>query len=131
VILRAIEEFQSYVEPHLAALVDAIGATRLKLPHAAVLEQLLVVAGEARPIEGRLAKSDWLVVLAPSAADFVIDRWIELLRHALRRPAGAGLRARFLPVEVQYPALARWIARVESPLGISRMRPAHLVDGTS
>lgn len=39
--------------------------------------------------------------LAPSAAEVVIQPWVELLRHALPRPAGAELRARFLSVEVQ------------------------------
>jgi glutathione S-transferase len=131
VIMRVIEEFQSYIEPHLAAVVGALGATRPRRPHAAVLEELLTVAGEARSIEGRLAKSDWVVGLAPSAADLVIYPWIELLKHALLRPAGEELRARFLPVEVQYPALARWIARVESLPGTSRTRAAHLVDGAS
>jgi hypothetical protein len=61
----------------------------------------------------------------------VIDPWIARLRDALLRPAGSELRARFLPVEVQYPALARGIARVESLPGNSRTRPAHLVDGES
>jgi glutathione S-transferase len=127
VIVRVIEEFQTYIEPHLAAVTDAIGDARLARPHAEVLERLLAVAGEARTIEGRLAKSEWLVGLAPSAADFVIYPWIALLRHALLRPAGAELRARFLPLEVQYPALSRWIERVESLPGLSRMRSAHLV----
>jgi glutathione S-transferase len=36
------------------------------------------------------------------------------------------LRARFLPVAVQYPSLARWFARVESLPGYSRTRPAQL-----
>jgi hypothetical protein len=67
VILRGIAEFQSYIEPHVAAVVDAIGATRLKRSHAEVLEQRLAVAGEARTIEGRLAKSESVVGLAPSS----------------------------------------------------------------
>jgi glutathione S-transferase len=130
VILRVIAEFQSYIEPQLAAVVDALGAPELRRP-AAVLEQLLTVAGEARVIEGRLAKSDWVVGAAPSAADLVIYPWIECLRHALLRPAGEELRARFLPVEVQYPALARWLARVDSLPGSRRARGAHLADGAS
>jgi glutathione S-transferase len=46
VIVRVIEEFQSYIEPHRAAVVGALGATRPQRPHAAVLEELLTVAGE-------------------------------------------------------------------------------------
>jgi hypothetical protein len=37
------------------------------------------------------------------------------------------VRARFRPVAVQYPSLARWFARVESLPGYSRTRPAQLV----
>lgn len=127
VILRVVEEFQAYIEPHLAVIVEAIGARRMHGRHDEVLEHLLKVAGEARVIEGRLAKSDWVVGEQPSAADFVIYPWIQLLRHALLQPEGAELRARFLPVEVQYPALARWFRRVESLPGFARTRPAHLV----
>jgi glutathione S-transferase len=101
VIVRVIEEFQSYSEPRLTAVVGALCAARLRRPRAAVLEELLTAAAEARTIEGRLAKSDWVVGPAPSAADLVICPWIELLRHSLLRPAGDELRARFLPVEVQ------------------------------
>jgi glutathione S-transferase len=130
VILRVIEEFQSYIEPHLVAIEAAIGnaATSGSLGgrRDATLEHLLLVAGEARTIEGRLARSDWVVGEQPSAADFVIYPWIQLLQHALLQPAGAELRARFLPVGVQYPSLARWFARVESLPGYSRTRPTQL-----
>jgi glutathione S-transferase len=51
-------------------------------------EELLAVAGEARSIEGRLATSDWVVGLAPSAADLAVCPWIERLEQALLRPAG-------------------------------------------
>jgi glutathione S-transferase len=131
VILRVIEEFQSYIEPHLSVIVDAIGGTGRARPADEVLDHLLTVAGEARVIEGRLAKSDWVVGERPSAADFVIYPWIELLRHALLRPAGAELRARFLPVEVQYPALARWLERVSALPGVALTRSTHLQDGAS
>ena len=131
VILRVIEEFQSYIEPHLQAVVAAIGPERRPDSPDVVLEHLLAVAGEARGIEGPLAGSEWVVGVQPSAADFVIYPWIELLRHVLLGPAGTELRARFLPVEVQYPALARWLARVESLPDLAGTRPAHLIDRAS
>jgi glutathione S-transferase len=131
VILRVVEEFQSYIEPHLQAILAAIGPARVSAPHEQVLEHLLTVAGEARVIEGRLANSEWVVGSQPSAADLVIYPWIELLRHVLEGPAGGELRARFLPVEVQYPALARWLARVESLPGFAGTRPVHLIDRES
>ena len=50
----------------------------------------------------------------------VIFPWIQLLRRALNRTAAAELGARFLPMEGNYPALARWIARIESLPGYAR-----------
>jgi len=86
VIMRVIAEFRAYIEPHLAAVVVAIGATRLARPHAAVLEQLLTVAGEARTSEGRPAKSDWVV--GRGLRDLPVDR-----AAAARAAAPRGRRA--------------------------------------
>ena len=64
-----------------------------------------VVAREARTIEGRLSKEQWIVGDDYSATDMVIFPWIQLLRRALDRAAAAELGARFLPMERNYPAL--------------------------
>jgi hypothetical protein len=37
---------------------------------------------------------------------------IRLLLRALQRPAARELAARFLPMDINYPALARWLDRV-------------------
>ena len=55
----------------------------------------------------------------------VIFPWIQLLRRALDRSAAAELGARFLPMERNYPALARWIDRIESLPGYERTYPPH------
>jgi glutathione S-transferase len=131
VIVRVIEEFQSYIEPHLAAVFAGIASASDAGAHERILEHLLAAAGEARVIEGRLAGSEWVVGVAPSAADFVIYPWIALLLELLEGPAAGELRARFLPVEVQYPALARWLARLESLPGLAGTRRLHLADRES
>jgi glutathione S-transferase len=126
VILRVIEEFQEYIEPHLKAIVGAVDNRGLAGQRDQVTEHMIRVASEARTIEGRLSKSEWVVGERPSAADFVIYPWIALLRSALFAPESAELRTRFLPIEVQYPALARWFARIEALPGFARTRPATL-----
>ena len=131
VIERVICEFQSYIEPHLAAIFAGLGVARDPAVRERILEHLLAAAGEARVIEGRLAGSEWVVGAAPSAADFVIYPWIALLLDLLEGPDGGELSARFLPVEVQYPALARWLARLESLPGIAGTRRLHLADRES
>jgi glutathione S-transferase len=126
VILRVIEEFQEYIEPHLKAIVGAVDNRGLAGQRDQVTEHMIRVASEARTIERRLSKSEWVVGERPSAADFVIYPWIALLRSALFAPESAELRTRFLPIEVQYPALARWFARIEALPGFARTRPATL-----
>jgi len=126
VILRVIEEFQEYIEPHLVEIVNAVDSFSLAGRRDQITEHLMRVASEARTIEGRLSKSEWVVGERPSAADFVIYPWIALLRSAMYAPQSAELRTRFLPVEVQYPALARWFARIEALPGFARTRPATL-----
>ena len=84
-----------------------------------------VVASEARTIEGRLSKSNWIVGENFSAADMVFFPSIQLLLRALKRPVAADLSSRFLPLETNYPALGRWLARVEALPGYERTYPPH------
>ncbi len=89
-----------------------------------------VVAREARTIEGRLSKEQWIVGANYSATDMVIFPWIQLLRRALNRPAAAAeLGARFLPMERNYPALARWISASSRFPGYESTYPPHWRDG--
>ena len=88
-----------------------------------------VVAGEARTIEGRLSKSDWLVGEHVSAADMVVFPGIMLLLRAMEKREAGELRSRFLPMETTYPAIARWIARIEALPGYERTYPPHWRDG--
>jgi hypothetical protein len=55
----------------------------------------------------------------------VIFPGIQLLLRALAKPAAAELRSRFLPLDVNYPSIARWIHRVEALPGYERTYPPH------
>jgi glutathione S-transferase len=88
-----------------------------------------VVTGEARTIEGRLSTSDWLVGEQPSAADFVIYPGIMLLLRALEKREAGELRARFVPMASTYPAIARWMERMEQLPGYDRTYPPHWREG--
>jgi glutathione S-transferase len=88
-----------------------------------------VVAGEARTIEGRLSKSDWLVGEHVSAADMVVFPQIMLLLRAMEKREAGELRSRFLPMEATYPAIAAWIKRVEQLPGYDRTYPPHWREG--
>jgi glutathione S-transferase len=124
VIMRVICEYQAYIEPHVMTIVDAV-LSRGDLRSDVITQAMHAGASEARTIEARLSKSDWVVGDSPSAVDMVIFPGIQLLRRALERPEARDLSSRFMPVEVNYPALGRWLKRVESLPGYERTYPPH------
>lgn len=127
VIMRVICEFQAYTEEHLAKIcrvLEAGGPIPAPLRDE-ITDAMHVVAREARTIEGRLSKSDWIVGESYSAVDMVIFPAIQLLRRALDRPGGRELSSRFLPISANYPALGRWLARIEALPGYERTYPPH------
>ena len=125
VIMRVIWEFAAYAEPALISITTAVFGDRVAVGIDALTDAMHVVGREARTLEGRLSKEEWIVGARYSAADMVIFPWIQLLRRALDRTAAAELGARFLPMERNYPALARWIRRIEALPGYERTYPPH------
>jgi glutathione S-transferase len=124
-VMRVICEYQVYVEEHITRIIAAIFFQGLEGKLDEIAKSLQVVAGEARTIEGRLSQSAWLVGESLSAADLVVYPGIQLLLRALERREAQELRARFLPLETHYPALAAWMRRVESLPGYERTFPPH------
>jgi glutathione S-transferase len=125
VIMRVACEFQAYAEPSLMDIVEAVFTNQVEGRFEELSESMHVVGREARTIEGRLSKENWIVGQNYSAADMMIFPVIQLLRRALARPQAAELGARFLPMERNYPALARWIARIEALPGYDKTYPPH------
>jgi glutathione S-transferase len=125
VIMRVINEFQAYTEERLMFIVNALFQGRKQRLGEELAQAMYLVANEARTIEGRLSKSDWIVGESVSAADIAIYPCIRLLHRALQRPEAGELSRRFLPAVVHYPALARWMERVERLPGYQRTYPPH------
>jgi glutathione S-transferase len=125
VIMRVINEFQAYTEAELLRFVQAVQAPRKAKLGEDVTHSMHRVASEARTIEGRLSKSDWIVGDAVSAADLAIYPFIRLLHRTLLQPGAQELSGRFLPAEVHYPSLAKWMQRVEALPGFERTWPPH------
>ena len=125
VIMRVICEFQAYAEPALLNISEAVFTNQVEGRFEELSESMHVVGREARTIEGRLSRENWIVGQNYSAVDMAIFPVIQLLRRALARPQAAELGARFLPMERNYPALARWISRIESLPGYERTYPPH------
>ena len=89
----------------LQKIVSAIFADQVAADIDNLTDAMHMVGREARTIEGRLSKEEWIVGANYSALDMVIFPWIQMLRRALDRSAAAELGARFLPMERNYPAL--------------------------
>ena len=128
-IMRVICEYQAYAESHLMQIVQAVFFENIAERAEAVTHAMHIVAGEARTIEGRLSNSDWLVGEHLSAADLVVFPGIMLLLRAMDKREAGDLRSRFLPMETTYPAIARWIRRVEGLPGYDRTYPPHWREG--
>jgi glutathione S-transferase len=128
-IMRVICEYQAYIEPHVTRIATAVFGGQGNLASDEITAAMHAVASEARTIEGRLSKSDWIVGAEYSAVDMVIFPGIQLLKRALEKPQAAALSSRFMPVEVHYPALGRWLARVAAQPGYERTYPPHWLGG--
>lgn len=123
VIMRVINEFQAYTETRLMGIVDTLLGNRAAQLNPDLAQAMHLVAGEARTIEGRLSRSDWIVGESVSAADLAIYPFIRVLHYGLTQPGAGELSARFLPLQVQYPALVKWLGRVEALPGFARTWP--------
>lgn len=123
VIMRVICEYENYAEPDLMNIARAFQAHECTASPDELARWMHVVGREARSIEARLAKSAWVVGESYSAADMVIFPGIRLLLRALRKPQARDLAARFLPLASNYPAIGRWIERIESLPGFERTVP--------
>lgn len=128
-IMRVICEYQAYAEQYVTRIVSAVFLETLDEETEAVTRAMHLVAGEARTIEGRLSQCDWLVGEQPSAADFVVFPGIMLLLRAMDKREAGDLRSRFQPLDSTYPAIARWIGRMERLPGYERTYPPHWRDG--
>jgi glutathione S-transferase len=124
-IMRVICEYQAYIEPHLQKITGAVFSRTADLRADEITRAMHAAASEARTIEARLSRSDWVVGEAYSAVDMVIFPGFQLLKRALERPEAKELASRFMPVEVNYPAVGRWVARIEALRGYERTYPPH------
>ena len=127
-IMRVICEYQAYAEHYVTQIVSAVFLDQLDQQTEEITKAMHIVGGEARTIEARLSTSDWLIGEQLSAADLTVFPGIMLLRRAMQKREAGELRSRFLPMESTYPAIARWIQRMEQVPGYERSYPPHWRD---
>ncbi len=86
--MRVICEFQDYAEPALHKIVDAIFSDRIAPEIDELTDAMHVVAREARTIEGRLSKEQWIVgrkLLSDRHGDFPVDSIVAARFESQRR----------------------------------------------
>jgi glutathione S-transferase len=124
-VMRVVCEYQSYAEDPIQKIIYAILFQGVEA-HMEEIERAMGYAlAEARTIENRLSGSDWLVGEAFSAADIIVFPGIQMLLRALERREAQELRARLLPLENNFPAIAAWIKRIEALPGYEKTYPPH------
>ena len=126
VIMRVICEYQAYIEPHLMTILERgvrqAGELRQRAGHAARCTRPRARRAPSRRA-CRSPTGSWGRASPPSTWSSFPG--IQLLRRALERPEARELASRFLPVEANYPALGRWLERVEALPGYERTYPPH------
>lgn len=124
-IERVVCEYQSYAEEPIMRIIQAILFQGVEGRMEEIERVMGFVLKEAATIEHRLATSAWLVGEAFSAADIVVFPGIQMLLRSLERREAHDLRARFLPLESNFPAIAAWVGRVQALPGYERTVPPH------
>ena len=124
-INRVICEYEWYAEDHIQKLIYVILFQGIEGHMEEIERAMSHMLNEASTIERRLAASDWLVGEQFSAADIVVFPGIQTLLRALERREAQELRARLLPLDVNFPAIARWIERVQALPGYEKTYPPH------
>lgn len=124
-IVRLICEYQSYIEEHVEKIVYTILFQDVEARIEEIERALIPLTAEVRGLEERLAGAPWLAGAAFSAADVVVFPGLQMLLRALERREAQELRARLLPLEAKFPAIAAWLGRVEALPGYARTYPPH------
>jgi glutathione S-transferase len=124
-IQRVISEYQWYAEDHIQKVIYAILFQGVEGRLEEVERALGFVIAEARTIEARLAASPWIVSERFSAADIIVFPGIQMLLRVLERREAQDLKARLLPLDSHFPAIAAWLKRVEALPGYDRTVPPH------
>lgn len=124
-IWRAVCELTSYlVEPaetYTLALFHGEADAQAPAVRAAVPQ----VRTELARLESLLSARDWLAGDGVTAADIVLLPTLKSLERAAGKPGADGFELALLPLAKHYPALARWVARMEALPGYDRTTPPH------
>jgi glutathione S-transferase len=127
-VARFIAEFENYLEPIMHERVVRplfFGKTKSDEGAAALREAIPSLCEELQSWEAALGDREWLVGQQLSAADICAFPTFKALERAARKPEAAAFDLDVDPLDRRYPALARWVLRIEALPGYERTYPPH------
>ena len=124
-IWRTALELESQVVPALSKLVRLFFRGQATDRPEAVNEAATETKSQLQALEEKLAASQEEADRPMSAADYVFFPHLGRLVRAASRDDAAEFNLDILPLETHYPALNRWMKRIEAMPGYDRTYPPH------
>lgn len=130
-IWRQVCESLSYLDDPAEAVILPLYFNQTEARRSDIEAAAPKVAAELARLEASLAapaggaSSDYLTGPKPTAADCVVYPMVRSLERALSKPAAPALGLPFQDLRERYPALARWMTRIEAWPFYERTFPPH------
>jgi glutathione S-transferase len=118
-----ILEFSDYLEPYSKGIVKTLYAGAQETRRAEIADHLVRVHSELARIEGVIGTSLWFVGGQISAADIAVYPFLKSLFRSAAKPEAKALHLDLLPIATRYPAIERWMGRIEAMPGYERTYP--------
>lgn len=124
-IMQEVNEQASYIETPLRGVIAPLLFSKTPPDRAAVEASAAIVVKELDTLETRLASEPYLAGAALSAADVHLYPFLPTLERALAKPEAADYETGLARLDQRFPALARWMRRIEDMPGFDRTIPPH------
>jgi glutathione S-transferase len=124
-VWRSVCETMAYLEQPADAFILPIYFGQSVEKADQIRAALAPVHAELARLEATLTARPWLATPALSAADIAAFPLVMSLLRAAGKPAAAAFAHDLTPFEVRFPALARWVERIEAIPGYQKTYPPH------
>jgi glutathione S-transferase len=118
-----ILEFTGYLEPHSKGIVKAFYAGEPENHRVEIADHLGKVHGELARIEEKVETGPWFMGNEISAADVAVYPFLKSLFRAAAKPEAQTFSLDLLPLSTRYPAIEKWMGRIEVIPGYERTFP--------
>ena len=124
-VWRAVCETAAYLDEPTDAFILPIYFGQSVEKADEIRATLPLIHAELSRLEAIVRDRAWLATAELSAADIVAFPMIMSLLRAASKPAAATFRHDLTPFATRFPALSRWITRIEGIPGYERTYPPH------